>query len=158
MATSNLNETTFEEHIAQQLAGSDLYNQRTSRDFDIEHLCDREMLERFLRQQPAVWAMLEHAFPGQETDEVVKQLNSQLNRGESMLKIFRKGFKIRGKTSSLPNSNLFSPGRTVRLIGSIGPTLSASCARCAIAQPAATRATNLICASCSTVCRSSPSS
>ena len=97
MATSNLNETTFEEHIAQQLAGSDLYNQRTSRDFDIEHLCDREMLERFLRQQPAVWAMLEHAFPGQETDEVVKQLNSQLNRGESMLKIFRKGFKIRGK-------------------------------------------------------------
>lgn len=94
---NNLNETTFEEYIAGQLAASDLYNQRTSHDFDIENLCDREMLERFLRHQPAAWAMLERAFPGQETNEVVKQLNSQLNRGESMLTLFRKGFKIRGK-------------------------------------------------------------
>ena len=36
-----LNETTFEEHIANCLASSDLYNQRTSQDFDIETLCDR---------------------------------------------------------------------------------------------------------------------
>ena len=97
MATNNLNETTFEEHIAKQLAGSDLYNERTSKDFDIESLCDREMLTRFLRQQPAVWKMLEHTFPGEETNTVVNELNHQLDRGESMLKIFRKGFKIRGK-------------------------------------------------------------
>ena len=155
---NNLNETTFEEHIAGQLAASDLYNQRTSHDFDIENLCDREMLERFLRHQPAAWAMLERAFPGQETNEVVKQLNSQLNRGESMLTLFRKGFKIRGKTSSLPNSSLFSPGRTVRLISSIAPTGSASCARCTTARLTPTAATNWTCASCSTDCRCSPSS
>ena len=67
MATNNLNETTFEEYIAKQLAGSDLYNERTSKDFDIESLCDREMLTPFLRQQPAVWKMLEHTFPGEPT-------------------------------------------------------------------------------------------
>lgn len=31
-----LNETKFEEHIAGYLAGSDLYNQRSSSQFDIE--------------------------------------------------------------------------------------------------------------------------
>lgn len=49
-----LNETTFEEHIAKCLANSDLYNQRSSAQFDIEKLCDAEMLEQFLRQQPVV--------------------------------------------------------------------------------------------------------
>lgn len=38
-----LNETTFEEHIASFLADSDLYNQRSSTQFDIEKLCDVEM-------------------------------------------------------------------------------------------------------------------
>ena len=61
---NNLNETSFEEHIAGQLAGSDLYNQRSSSDFDTENLCDREMLEQFLRQQPAVWEMLQRSFTG----------------------------------------------------------------------------------------------
>ena len=92
-----LNETTFEEHIAEQLAGSDLYNQRSSHDFDIENLCDCEMLEKFLRQQPAAWEMLERSFPGRETIKVVEEINRQLNRGESMLTLFRKGFKIKGK-------------------------------------------------------------
>ena len=50
-----LDETVFEEHIAKYLAESELYNQRSPRDFDIEHLCDREMFERFLRAQPEVW-------------------------------------------------------------------------------------------------------
>lgn len=35
-----LNETKFEEHIASYLAGSDLYNQRSSTQLDIEKLCD----------------------------------------------------------------------------------------------------------------------
>ena len=47
-----LNETKFEEYIASYLANSDLYNQRSSAQFDIEKLCDVEMLEQFLRQQP----------------------------------------------------------------------------------------------------------
>lgn len=37
-----LNETKFEEHIASYLADSDLYNQRSSAQFDIEKLCDVE--------------------------------------------------------------------------------------------------------------------
>ncbi len=94
---NNLNETTFEEHIAGQLAASDLYNQRTSHDFDIENLCDHEMLEQFLRQQPAAWEMLQRSFPGRETDKVVEELNRQIDRGESMLTLFRKGFKIKGR-------------------------------------------------------------
>lgn len=35
-----LNETVFEEHIAEYLVNSDLYNQRKSTQFDIERLCD----------------------------------------------------------------------------------------------------------------------
>ena len=93
----NLNETSFEEHIAGQLAGSDLYNQRSSSDFDIGNLCDREMLELFLRQQPAAWEMLHRSFPGRETDKVVEELNRQINRGESLLTLFRKDIKIKGK-------------------------------------------------------------
>lgn len=93
-----LNETTFEEHIANCLASSDLYNQRTSQNFDIETLCDREMLKQFLRQQAATWQMLEKSFPGQETETVIREFNNKLDRGESMLTLFRKGFKIKGKT------------------------------------------------------------
>lgn len=43
-----LNETVFEEHIAEYLASSPLYNQRKSSQFDIDNLVDREMLEHFL--------------------------------------------------------------------------------------------------------------
>lgn len=91
-----LNETTFEEHIASYLAGSDLYNQRNSAQFDIEALCDREMLELFLRQQPIVWAKLSKHFPGQEVATVVREYNKRLDRGESILTIMRKGFTISG--------------------------------------------------------------
>lgn len=93
---STLNETLFEEHFARTLAASDLYSQRTSAQFDIEHLCDPEMLERFLREQPAVWAKLEKHFPGEELAVVVRELNKHLDRGESLLRIFRKGITISG--------------------------------------------------------------
>ena len=45
-----LNETVFEEHIAEYLAASPLYNQRKSSQFDIDNLVDREMLEHFLHK------------------------------------------------------------------------------------------------------------
>ena len=67
-----LNETTFEEHIAKCLANSDLYNQRSSAQFDIEKLCDTVMLEQFLRQQPVVWTKLTKRFPGQEVATVIR--------------------------------------------------------------------------------------
>ena len=91
-----LNETVFEEHIAECLSSSDLYNQRTSVQFDIEHLCDYEMLEQFLRQQPNVWKKLNNFFPGRETEAVVTEYNKQINRGESILHILQKGIPVKG--------------------------------------------------------------
>ena len=93
---NHLNETTFEEHIANYLANSDLYNQRSSAQFDIEKLCDVEMLEQFLRQQPVVWNKLTKHFPGQEVTTVVREYNKRIDRGESILTIMRKGFTVSG--------------------------------------------------------------
>lgn len=91
-----LNETKFEEHIASYLANSDLFNQRSSAQFDIEKLCDVEMLEQFLRQQPVVWNKLTKHFPGQEVATVIREYNKRIDRGESILTIMRKGFTISG--------------------------------------------------------------
>lgn len=93
---NHLNETVFEEHIAEYLTNSPLYNQRVSAQFDIDNLCDHEMLEQFLRQQPRVWAKLSAHFPGKETDAVITEYNKQINRGESILRILQKGFAIKG--------------------------------------------------------------
>ena len=91
-----LNETRFEEHIAECLAQGDLYNQRTSAQFNIEKLCDEEMLERFLRAQTKTWIQLAHAFPGQEVNTVITEYNKKLNRGESILTMLLKGLTIKG--------------------------------------------------------------
>lgn len=91
-----LSETTFEAHIANYLANSDLYNQRSSAQFDIEHLCDAEMLEQFLRAQPIVWKKLSQHFAGRETETVIREYNKRLDRGESVLNIMRKGFTVSG--------------------------------------------------------------
>lgn len=42
-----LNETLFEKHIAEYLAGSKMYNQRTPKDFNIQKLVDSDMLLQF---------------------------------------------------------------------------------------------------------------
>jgi type I restriction enzyme, R subunit len=47
-----LNETLFEKHMAEYLAGSKMYNQRTPKDFNIQKLVDSDMLLQFLREQP----------------------------------------------------------------------------------------------------------
>ena len=91
-----LSETTFEAHIANYLANSDLYNQRSSAQFDIDHLCDAEMLEQFLRAQPIVWQKLSQHFSGRETETVIREYNKRLDRGESVLNIMRKGFTVSG--------------------------------------------------------------
>lgn len=91
-----LNETVFEEHIAEYLANSDLYNQRKSAQFDIERLCDPEMVEQFLRQQPLVWSKLAKLFPGKEVTTVIGEYNKRIDRGESILQIIRKGFTVSG--------------------------------------------------------------
>lgn len=64
-----LNETAFEEHIANYLATSPLYNKRTSAQFDIDNLVDIEMLEHFLQAQTISWKKLQNHFPGRETEQ-----------------------------------------------------------------------------------------
>ena len=91
-----LNETRFEEHIAECLSSGDLYNQRTSAQFDIERLCDVEMLEHFLRAQPIVWQKLNQYFPKQEVNTVITEYNKKINRGESILTMLLKGITIKG--------------------------------------------------------------
>lgn len=46
-----LNETLFEKHIAEYLAGSKMYNQRTPKDFNIQKLVDSDMLLQFLHNE-----------------------------------------------------------------------------------------------------------
>ncbi|MDE7025938.1 MAG: hypothetical protein K2O88_08685 [Paramuribaculum sp.] len=98
---SPLNETTFEQHITECLAESDLYCERKPHDFDIDALADRQMLEDFLKAQPKIWSMLSEKYPGQETQTVLNTINFQLDRGECLLTFFHKGIKIKGKTVRL---------------------------------------------------------
>lgn len=91
-----LNETIFEEHIASMLTKGMLYNERTSDNFDIETLCDKEMLERFLRAQTTTWQKLSNFFPGKETETVIREYNNFINRGDSILRLLQKGLTIKG--------------------------------------------------------------
>lgn len=91
-----LNETVFEEHIAEYLSASPLYNQRKSSQFDIDNLVDREMLKHFLQAQTTAWQRLQNHFPGRETETVVAEINKFLNRGDSLLTLFNKGITIKG--------------------------------------------------------------
>lgn len=92
----NLDETRFEEHIANVLAHSDLYNQRLSSNFEIADLCDREMLERFVKAQPEVWAKLSRNVPGREIDTVIETYNRAINRGTSIWDMLHKGLMVVG--------------------------------------------------------------
>ncbi|OFR37121.1 type I restriction endonuclease subunit R [Porphyromonas sp. HMSC065F10] len=92
-----LNETALEVHITEALRESDLYNERHASQFDIERLCDPEMLERFLRAQEDVWEKLAKRY-GERcvTEEVIKVFNAYLDRGHSILTLLNKGLTIAG--------------------------------------------------------------
>ena len=92
-----LNETALEVHITEALRESDLYNERYASQFDIERLCDPEMLERFLRAQEDVWEKLAKRY-GERcvTEEVIKVFNAYLDRGHSILTLLNKGLTIAG--------------------------------------------------------------
>lgn len=92
----NLDETRFEEHITDVLAHSDLYNQRQPGNFEIADLCDREMLERFVKSQPEVWAKLSRNVPGREIDTVIETYNRAINRGASIWDMLHKGLMVVG--------------------------------------------------------------
>lgn len=95
---SVLNETFFEQHIADYLAGSPLYEQRTAADFDIENLCDRTMLRRFVEAQSDKWSRLVQRFRTADAafEAVVKEYNNKLNQGFGLSYLLNKGLNIQG--------------------------------------------------------------
>lgn len=95
---TTLNETYFEQHIADLLAGSPLYTQRTAADFDIVNLCDRAMLRRFIEAQTDKWKRLVQRFKGEDAafEAVVKEYNNKLNQGFGMTYLLNKGLNIQG--------------------------------------------------------------
>ena len=80
---SILNETYLEQHIADYLSASPLYNQRSAADFDIDALCDRTMLRRFIEAQSAKWSRLVDRFGGEDVavEAVVKEYNNRVDKG-----------------------------------------------------------------------------
>lgn len=98
-----LNETYFEQHIADYLASSPLYVQRSPKDFDIEHLVDRELLVRFLKAQKDSWRRLLRIYgsEGEGVNAVIAAVNHKIDRGESYLKLLREGVVLSGVSFKL---------------------------------------------------------
>lgn len=92
------NETRFEEHIEAALLASPLYIKRTPGDFDIKRRVDTDMLWQFLHAQTDTWNRLVKCFKTGDAalDAVIKDYNSKLDNGHSLVDILRKGLKIQG--------------------------------------------------------------
>ncbi len=92
------NETKFEEHIEAALLASPLYIKREPKDFDIKRRVDADMLYQFLRSQTDTWARMIKRFKSDDAalDAVIKDYNSKLDNGHSLVDILRKGLKIQG--------------------------------------------------------------
>lgn len=92
------NETKFEEHIEAALLASPLYIKRDPKDFDIKRRVDTDMLYQFLRSQTDVWARMIKRFKSDDAalEAVIKDYNSKLDNGHSLVDILRKGLKIQG--------------------------------------------------------------
>ena len=94
-----LNETLFEKHIAEYLAGSKMYNQRTPKDFNIQKLVDSDMLLQFLREQPMWQKLITQSFADEQDalNIVIETINTKINRGESLLSLLKNGFMLQGR-------------------------------------------------------------
>lgn len=92
------NETKFEQHIETALLASPLYIKRNPKDFDIKRRVDADMLYQFLRPQTDTWARMIRRFKSDDAalDAVIKDYNSKLDNGHSLVDILRKGLKIQG--------------------------------------------------------------
>ena len=102
-----INEKYFQNHIVEYLVNNNsLYIERKSTDFDLDAMCDREELLRFLRAQKSVWEKLCRKFDSeQETlNAVISRYNERL-KSESIINILNgrddKAFKIKGVTLKL---------------------------------------------------------
>lgn len=94
-----LNETLFEKHMAEYLAGSRMYNQRTPKDFNIQKLVDSDMLLQFLREQPMWQKLITQSFADEQDalNIVIETINTKINRGESLLSLLKNGFMLQGR-------------------------------------------------------------
>lgn len=92
------NETYFEAHIEAALLASPLYISRKPGDFDIKRRVDSDMLWQFLHAQHDTWNRLVKRFKTGDAalDAVIKDYNSKLDNGHSLVDILRKGLKIQG--------------------------------------------------------------
>ncbi len=92
------NETRFEQHIEAALLASPLYISRSPKDFDIKRRVDPGMLCQFLNAQHETWERLLKRFKnGDEAlNAVIKDYNSKLDNGHSLVDILRNGLKIQG--------------------------------------------------------------
>lgn len=101
------NETKFEEHIEAALLASPLYIKRSPGDFDIKRRVDPDMLWQFLHAQTDTWNRLVKRFKTGDAalDAVIKDYNSKLDNGHSLVDILRKGLKIQGIPIKLMQTN-----------------------------------------------------
>lgn len=100
-------EKYLQNHIAEYLtANNELYTERKSDDFDLEAMCDRGELLRFLREQTDAWRRLCKKF-GNEDDALEAVINryNDRRRNESVIKILNgkdeTAFKVKGVTLKL---------------------------------------------------------
>ncbi len=110
----NLREVHLEDLIVEHMAGSFLYQQRQSTDFDKGDaaqpgsLLDLGLLENFLQTtQPEVLQRLERQFPGRVIDAIADDLKRLIVR-RGALELLRDGFTLRGVEVRLAS---FKPAR-----------------------------------------------
>ena len=101
------NETYFQYHIVDYLVkNNSLYVERKSTDFDLEAMCDREELLRFLQAQTDDWGRLCRKFSNEQEAlaAVISRYNERL-KNESIIKLLNGredlAFKVKGITLKL---------------------------------------------------------
>jgi len=99
-----LDEKYFQNHVADYLVQNNpLYIERKSSDFNLDDMCDREELHRFLRAQTDAWGKLCRKFHNEEDalDAVIHRYNERL-KSESIINLINgkadKAFKVKGVT------------------------------------------------------------
>lgn len=93
-----VNESVFQRKCSEFLETSPLYNRRQSSDFDIESLCDRDMLRRFIEAQSDKWKKLVQRFRSKDAafEAVVKEFNKRIDHGDRLITLLQKGLNIQG--------------------------------------------------------------
>ena len=96
---SRLNETLFEETIANYLGASPMYEARHPQNYDINRMVDAEMLLHFLRQQEA-WEKLIKTYRDEREalDAVISEIGRQIiQRQVPVLTLLHQGITLQGR-------------------------------------------------------------